>query len=703
MKPLPRLDDAAVRAYLARLGHPEVSVDLQGLSRLRKAHLLALPFHNLGLLANEGRESGPPSIEAAVEGNIAGLGGTHLELTPPFVALLRALGFEAWLTEDCVGTVRLPEGHFTVDVALDVAPEGFGSSPLSGSIQAARRSEWAWLSLRDALYQRVAGGLTATRPVVGWEAMAELLHSTFALPEELIARALHFLRRRGPELFGESSPPRTSLRFILSLAVTERTEGVSGLLRSVAEALEREQRPGDSVGVLLLDNGRTDGGGEALEAVLEEARHRGLRVTRVEARNELGRLAPFQRCGLLPAPLPVPLPIGASRTLQASLLHEHLRTGALGLPHPGDGRGPVAVWMLDDDLSVQRLRETPEGLDVEPVGDLFSRAESLWVRHPEVSIALGTCTGDPPIPGYATFHVQTRDLAGNLHTMASLAPEASWTPGGAPRELPDYYYDHARGSAAHLQAVFPWMPPGRAPWTVREAFRTLCASFTRVPHGHQVTRPLTHAPMSHLAPSRNRGGNALFLDLDALVAAPYPVLRDGEGLMTRRADTLWAHLIAREPLIRLVQANLDLMHGRRAGDGNSPLAERQPDPLALRGFVEGQERGVVLARLLERDASLEAADAAREVSVRRGLLARGREGVRQAAAEARSVLAHPEAWWWREEGDAVSARACLDALAQVETLARAVDALEDPALPERLAGFARHVVSALPEWRSAWG
>ena len=88
---LPRLGDATVRAYLARLGEPEVSLDLDGLTRLRKAHLHALPFHNLVPLANEGEAPGPSSIEAAVEGNLAGLGGTCDQLTPPFVALLRAL------------------------------------------------------------------------------------------------------------------------------------------------------------------------------------------------------------------------------------------------------------------------------------------------------------------------------------------------------------------------------------------------------------------------------------------------------------------------------------------------------------------------------------------------------------------------------------------------------------------------------------
>ncbi|ATB35801.1 hypothetical protein CYFUS_001215 [Cystobacter fuscus] len=762
-----RLDDATVRAYLTRLGVSEFSLDADGLTRLMRAHLFALPFHNLPWLAGQDTARGGFSLESAVEGNLAGLGGTCDRLTPPFVALLRALGFDAWLTEartdgadnHWVGIVHLPEGFFAVDVGyghpfprpfvLGTEPLEFTSygevfrfertgdewyrlshlrpdgtvrtgyhftprpclyrvseprpdaHPLLESIRAVRVSEWVLASVRDGRYRRVAGGLETTRPLEGWDALASLLHTTIGLPMELIDQALHVPRRHGPGLFGEAGHARPPLRFILTLAVTDRTEGVDVLLRSVVETLEREQRPSASVGVLLLDNGRAEARRDALETVLEETRRRGLRVTQVRARQELARLAPSRKWGLLPIETPLPLPIGAARTLQTSLLHEHLRTGNLELPHPRDGRGPIAVWMLDDDLAFQRLRETAEGFVVEPAEEPFRRAELLWRRHPEVSVVLGSFTGEPPIPGYATLYVQTHDLAGNLRAMAALSPEAPWTPGPSPRELTDYYYDHARGSTAHLQTVFPWIPPGRAPWCVRDAFRTLCESFTRVPHGQQVTRPLTHVPSSTLAPSRNRGGNALFFDLDALVAAPYPVLRSEDGVMTRRADTLWAHLTAREPSSRIVQADLDLRHGRWRGDGSSPLTAQRPDPVALQRFVEGQERGVVLARLLERDTVVETSSAEHEISVRRELLARSREGVRRAVAEARRVLASEEAWWWRQERE--SAHACLTALAQVEELARAVDALEDPALPERLADFARQLVESLPEWRATWG
>ncbi|RYZ44115.1 MAG: hypothetical protein EOO71_00645 [Myxococcaceae bacterium] len=762
---LPRLRPETVRAYLARLGNPGVSLDANGLSCLLRAHLRALPFHNLALLDEEANVPGVPPVEAAVEGNLAGIGGTCHLLTTPFVALLRTLGFEAWLAgatiretgDHVVGVVRLPEGRFVVDVGsghpcmhplpLDGAgldftaygttfrfeqdgheghrlrralPHGpwetlyrltpeprshdaFSHPNTSPSLRAVRLSHWALASVQDGSYQRFAGGFASTRPVHGWEAMAELLHITFGLPEPLIQQALHALRRRVPDLLEGVRHSHPPLRVIVSLAVTDRAESADELLQSLIGNLGTREE--GSVGVLILDNGqgREREREAALEGIIERSRGKGLQVTRLKARDELERLAPSQQCGLLPFGLDVPLPIGASRTLQTSLLHEHLRTGVLGLPHPGDGRGPVAVWMLDDDLSFRRLRGTSEGFLDEPVKDLLDRVETLWTHHPEVSVALGTCTGAPPIPGYATLRVQVHDLAGNLQELAEREPDTTWSPEPGPRHLPDYYYDHARGSADHLRTVFAWTPPGRAPWRVRDAFRTLCVAFTQVPHGQQITRPLLYQPVETLAPSRHRGGNTLFLDLDALVAAPYPVLRGEDGVMTRRADTLWAHLLAREPLLRLVQAELDLLHGRRDGDGNSPLATHQPDLVALRNFVEGQERGVVLARLLERESPEKPLAAEQEVSSRRDLLAHGREGLRREAEQARRALLRPEAWWWRDEADATTARACVVALEQVELLAGAVDALADPSLPERLADFARHVVSILPIWRTTWG
>ncbi|MFP2905800.1 arylamine N-acetyltransferase [Pyxidicoccus sp. 3LFB2] len=770
---LPRLDSATVRAYLARLGNPEVSLDLEGVSRLARAHLHGLPIHNLTLFHARHLPGSPP-VEAMVEANIAGWGGACHELTPSFVALLRTLGFEAWLaaakTQGSgvlpMGIVRLLEGLFVVDVGsgnpclhplpLDRGPLDFTAygqrfrfeqesaeqyrlvrtlpdgqavevyrlSPeprpadsliplvlehqalarLSlGTVRAVRMTGWALAILQDGLYQRFAAGLTGTRRVNDWDALVALLRTQFGVPEEVLQRCVPPSSERGPHAPREVGRSDEPLRFILSLAGTERAESVAELFASVHELLERGQRPSDSIGVLVVENGRHEQSDGPLAEALQRARERGLRVAHVNARNVLWRLAPFQHRGLLPEPCSAPLPIGASRMLQVSLLWDHLRTGSLGLPHPGDGGGPLLVWMLDDDLAFRRLREGPTGLEVGPGDDLFARAEELWATHPQVSVVLGTFTGAPPIPGYATFRVQLHDLLGNLGGMFDSIPEQPWTPGDAPRALPDYYYDHARGATTHLDAVFPWKPAGPPPWSVRDAFRTLCTAFARVPHGHQVTRSLTQVGSSGLAQSRNRGGNALFFDLDALMVAPYPVLRGLDGIDTRRADTLWAHLAAREPLFHMVQADFDLFHGRRVGDGSSPLAEPQPEAAALRRFVQAQERGVVLARLLEKGTSTETAGAEREIANRREVLARSREGLCLELLAVRSVLEHPEAWWWRDEADASCARSCLVAVKHVESLARAVDALDEPWLPARLAEFARHVVAALPDWRDVWG
>jgi arylamine N-acetyltransferase len=768
---LPRLGSTDVEGYLAKLGRPALSFDLPGLTRLQRAHLLKVPFHNLALLADLGHEPRMPALEAAVEGNLAGLGGSAFWLTPAFVALLRTLGFQAWLAaasvdapgDHCVGIVQLPEGRFAVDVGLgqpclrpfpllaeasvftaygqsfrfeaqelgnyrlqSVLPGGqlktlyrlhpepraYSSfeAPRRGrldrsangleAIHAARMTEWAWAAVENGVYHRFAGGLTNTRTLLDWEAAASLLHTTFALPEELIQRALATVRQGAPRPRTRDAP---CLQFILSMAVTHRAESARALLRSLDEQLRSAPRPRATLGVLLLDNSQSQpGGGGALDEVLKEIRGMGMRAACVAVRDSLDRLAPFQRSGLLPASLCVPLPIGACRTLQAVLLHEHLRTACLGLPHPEDGGGPVTVWMLDDDLEFRRLSETQEGLQLGPGENLLCRAEHLWAHHPEVSVVLGTYTGEPPIPGYATLQVQLRDLAGNLSALGQLAPGDSWRPAPAPRHLRDYYYDHAQGSEDHLLVAFPWSPPVPAPWKVRQAFVSLCTAFARVPHGHQVTRPLTYTPAGTLTPSRNRGGNALFLDLDALVVAPYPVFGGADGLMTRRADTLWAHLAAREPTVRIVQADMDLLHGRQLGDGSSPLTDPQPDTSRLRRFVEGQERGIVLARLLARERPLEPHEAAQEIAVRRGLLARSQHGARQELAHARQDLTRPEAWWWQEPEAAASAQECLTTLERVERLLGALDALEDSSLPEQLAGFARHVLDEMPSWRAAW-
>ena len=121
---LPSLAPTTCRAYLRRLGISSFRRDFDGLVALQTAHLRALPFHNLLLLAGDGADPGLPTVEAAVEGSLRGWGGTCHLLTPPFVTLLRALGFDAWLAagsvgapgDHLVGVVRVGGRRFICDV-----------------------------------------------------------------------------------------------------------------------------------------------------------------------------------------------------------------------------------------------------------------------------------------------------------------------------------------------------------------------------------------------------------------------------------------------------------------------------------------------------------------------------------------------------------------------------------------------------------
>ncbi|MCB9540791.1 MAG: arylamine N-acetyltransferase, partial [Myxococcales bacterium] len=109
------LDAGRVDAYLARLGSPEVRHDAGGLATLQSAHLRAVPFHNLGLLANDGRPYTLQALEAVVDEAIAGIGGNCDRTTPPFATLLQSVGFDAHLV---AATVRAPGDHFVCVVHI---------------------------------------------------------------------------------------------------------------------------------------------------------------------------------------------------------------------------------------------------------------------------------------------------------------------------------------------------------------------------------------------------------------------------------------------------------------------------------------------------------------------------------------------------------------------------------------------------------
>lgn len=113
---LSNLNSDRTDAYLARLGAADVRLSAQGLTQLQAAHLKAVPFHNLILLANDGRPWGLQPLEQVVDEAIAGVGGNCDRTTPPFTSLLRAVGFDAQLA---AATIREPGDHFVAVVKTE--------------------------------------------------------------------------------------------------------------------------------------------------------------------------------------------------------------------------------------------------------------------------------------------------------------------------------------------------------------------------------------------------------------------------------------------------------------------------------------------------------------------------------------------------------------------------------------------------------
>ena len=661
----PALPSDVVDAYLRRLGVPSPSLDLAGLTRLHQRHLQRVPFHNLALLACGGKDPGLPDVVAVAADNARGVGGTCHLMTPPFVALLQSVGFDAWLAaadinergDHFVGIVRIDGVHYLTDVGnghpydrpwpvdagthasstfgwefrftaeagrdgrthtllrrlpgadwdrvyrTSVVPQpleafagiirdhhtldGFG--PFRRALRAVRMTERRLLTLRDDRYRRYGGAVPALRRVRGGEAFERLMLETFELPRDLVRSALDALAPVVEWLEGPLPCPRV----LFATTCTDRPDQVQALARSLVIDRAASGWEEDDVGLLVLDNGVRSAPSIGPELPS--------RVVRMDSRRRS---------------------IGESRKALSAQVVQHL-TGprADGLPHPDDG--PVIVWMVDDDLEAMELAVEGGVRVARPHAGLLERAAGLWREHPEISVAVGGTTGDPPIPAHDAIRRQAEDLVACLEELRAMSPEAPWTPAENNRDEVDYHYDLPR-SGRH-GAPFRW-EPSRSDATARDVLDEVLAGVPRLVRGENLTRALVgELPMRRTSV---RGGNALFFDLDALDVAPYPELDLGWG-RTRRADMIWAQLVAGYPEFGLFTAPLSLLHGRRAGDGSSPLAAPRRTAEELGRFIVQQAAGIVVCRLLENEAA-PTSDAARSLLEDR--LARTSENLAAASA-----------------------------------------------------------------------
>ena len=765
---LPPIDAGRVDAYLVRLGVPEVRHDRSGLAALQAAHLMAVPFHNLLLLANAGRPWGLQPLPEVVDAAIAGVGGNCDRTTPPFAALLQAVGFDARLAAatvrepgdhfvcvvrtgdgrflsdvgnghpylhpwDLDGAVQeqsfqgwrfrfdprapagptlqraLPDGTFKTVYVVDPAPRAYddfgpmvtshytqaGFGPFLSSLRAVCIRPDAVLTLRDTEYARDTRFGRSMRRVAGRDAVRALLTEPFGLPAQLVEDALDVMGRRRPDLFEEprwfalgrgqlsesadvEAPTRQDVPdVIVSLATVGRTASVRRLLDTLAEEVRASNYPG-RVGVLVVEN-TEETASLAHEAPPELRVHW---VPIAELRSALARTA---ETGVLPhLGDRLPVPIGAAREAQLAALRAHLAVPVPGLPHPAEH--PVVVWMVDDDLAFQQL-----GADgwIARHTHLLYRVARYWAGLPQHAVVLGTFTGDPPVPGLDSLGGQLHDLAANVERMTALGPDAAWQPPAAPPPTFDAYYDLTEAVAPRADAIWPYAPR-RSGDAVREVALDLLRELTRLLDGQQLTRPLVWDG-TDATPRRSlrRGGNALFLDLDALFRWPTPVLASRDGVTTRRADSVWAALAQVEQPGAVVEATLPLLHGR---EGQAERAGHVAVDHAGR-HTAAQVRGVVLARALA-----EGRPVAHELPSREGRVVAQRRELRVLLADLRGRLLNLTEW----VDPAIDAALPdgLRVLANLDQLAEAGEPL--PGDAAELEAFLARLPAAVRTWRGAW-
>ena len=291
--------------------------------------------------------------------------------------------------------------------------------------------------------------------------------------------------------------------------------------------------------VVILENGRHPTPDTDLRHVVEEERCRGLRVHLVDRKHHAddaqnGRMLDGG------ATTGTMLSIADARTVLQSYLY------AFAKDRPGS-----VVWILDDDMRLDSLVEDGDGRLLRRRGNIVRMVRNLRRLRAcgFLDIALGTCTGAPPLPVAATVRVQLVDLVASLQWLAKLDPDDALPDRSAENASlrsgrRDYYYDLSRRETDRLEVPF-WIVPDAPGETVAQAFERLAERADRILAGEQVFRPLAVRadidPFEHIGHGVQRGGNTFVLDVEALRLAPNPApIVDGRP--SRRSDMLWALL-----------------------------------------------------------------------------------------------------------------------------------------------------------------
>ncbi|MGB1012642.1 MAG: hypothetical protein ACPG4T_00800, partial [Nannocystaceae bacterium] len=230
-------------------------------------------------------------------------------------------------------------------------------------------------------------------------------------------------------------------------------------------------------------------------------------------------------------------------------------------------------------------------------------------------------------------------------------------------------------------------------------FAKLAHAWPAIIRGSHVTRPLVLPRPTPPGRSIARGGNVLILDRNALLAAPFPVHRGEDGVVTRRADTLAAVLVD-DTVWQCRVFDLPLLHGRLLADGSSPMSNRKRDGFNLAAFVEAQARGVAMVRATHHGTP-KSVDT--HLDRRRQLHQTGFDAIRETLKKVRTLLQNPNSWWWSVAYE----HHVRDILAGLNELAASIPSTADldavsTDISEDLAHFCGALKAKTRQWRRTW-
>ena len=380
----------------------------------------------------------------------------------------------------------------------------------------------------------------------------------FGWEESALESAVTSTVRRGSPLSLTSAPLQDSTHLIVGMiADTAQLENASNLLADLRGLAENPGLSGHDV--LIVENGCGRMPNAALRCLVESERKHGLRVHLVDRARHVRDAAN----GMVidsGASRGRKLPIAPARTVLQSYLYAFAKD-----------RSGAVVWIVDDDMRL-------DPLVIEKDGRLQRRA---WALAPvlrelrrlraggAIDVAIGICTGAPPVPFAATVRVQLVDLVASLWWLASQDPQAALPDRGVENAEQrsgrrDYYYDLSRNETDRLETPF-WITPTFPGERVGEAFERVVGAAERILAGEQVFRPLavdaSIDPLEAIGDGLQRGGNTFVLDIETLRLAPNPSpIIDGRP--SRRSDMVWALMQKQYFGKRVVTVPIALYHDR---------------------------------------------------------------------------------------------------------------------------------------------